>query len=289
MTSQSSELTRPAPKSGGLAHALWIIARPTPRVAIEPTASGVRYSDAKRRGIAPLCDIYRPNNSESVRPAPSVLLIHGGAFMIGNRGMKPIRYVAARLAQAGIGVCSIDYRLVFRGGGVVAALEDVDQAATFWKRNAGDFGCGEQMSLMGLSAGATLMLMHASASQERYTSLVNAYGATDFSSVRGRRAMLVMRLIHQSRDRELWKSRSPLFANPIQSPILNLHGKLDQLIPVEHSIRYHQQRLDTGYPSQLELYDEAPHGWLCDTRRSESEQSLARAAAFIHEHSRAVR
>ena len=265
------QITRPTPKSGGLANALWILAKPTPRVSIEPAASAVRYSEARRRGIAPLCDIYRPQTTEPGL-APSVLLLHGGAFV-------------ARLAQAGIGVCSVDYRLLFRGGGISQALEDVAQASAFWRQVAANYGCGPNSSMMGLSAGATLMLLHASATQERYMSLVNAYGATDFSSVRGKRATFVMRLVHGTQDRELWKARSPLYSAPIQSPVLNLHGREDQMVPVEHSIRFHNDRVDRGLASELELYDDAPHGWLCDTTRAESEPSLARSARFILDHS----
>lgn len=277
-------MSRPTPKSGGLANALWILAKPTPRVSIEPSASAVRYSEAKRRGIAPLCDIYRPQTTGSGL-APSVLLLHGGAFVVGKRDMKPIRFVAARLAQAGIGVCSVDYRLLFRGGGISQALEDVAHASAFWRQVAASYGCGPNISMMGLSAGATLMLLHASATQERYVSLVNAYGATDFSSVRGRRAKIVMRLLHGTRDRELWKARSPLYSAPIPSPVLNLHGREDQMVPVEHSIRFHNDRIERGLVSELELYDDAPHGWFCDTTRAESEPSLARSARFILEHS----
>jgi acetyl esterase/lipase len=217
--------------------------------------------------------------------APSVLLLHGGAFVVGNRNMKPIRFVAARLAQAGIGVCSVDYRLLFRGGGISQALEDVAQASAFWRQVAANYGCGPNISMMGLSAGSTLMLLHASATQERYASLVNVYGATDFSSVRGRRAPYIMRLVHGTRDRELWKARSPLYSAPIESPVLSLHGREDQMVPVEHSIRFHNDRVERGLASELALYDKAPHGWLCDATRAESEPSLARSARFILEHS----
>ena len=286
MPEQSTKLVvRSTAKSGGLISALWILAKSTPRVAIEPTARAVRYSDERRRGIAPLCDIYRPQNIQTDL-APSVLLIHGGAFMVGSRTMKPIRYVAARLAQAGIGVCAIDYRLLFRGGRIAQAVADVGAAAEYWREHASDYGCGPKISLMGLSAGATLMLMHASEVKHRYASLVNTYGATDFSCVRGSRAQLVMRLVHKSRDREVWKARSPMFSRAIESPILNLHGIQDQMVPVEHSIRFHESRTEQGLPSELELYDSAPHGWLCDSTRPESELSLKRATEFVLSHSR---
>ena len=48
------QMSRPTPKSGGLANALWILAKPTPRVSIEPSASAVRYRpQPAMKAIAP--------------------------------------------------------------------------------------------------------------------------------------------------------------------------------------------------------------------------------------------
>ena len=236
------------------------------------------YAGGGRRGIPPLCDVYLPTGS---RPYPSVIVVHGGGFVIGHRRMKPVRLVATRLCEAGFAVCAIDYRLLFRGGGLAVQVEDVTAAATFWRSEQARFGCDpSRVSMLGFSAGAALMLLHAARS-EPYHRLVNVYGAVDLHRVSGRRAELLLGALTGTRERRAWEAMSPSAHAHTPSPLLTIHGTRDALVPVAHATRLHEARRARGLPSELELVEGMPHGWLNDASLPETERAVQRVIAFL--------
>jgi len=265
--------------SGGLAQALWTLAKPAGFESREP-AHELRYRNRRTRGVPPVCDVYVPDGAG---PHPSVLLVHGGGFVIGHRRMKPVRLLATRLCEAGFAVCSIDYRLLFRGGGLEAQLEDVDAAARFWRESCERFGCDPaRTSLAGFSAGAALMLIHAGRSGVPYHRVVSFYGPGDFSRVEGRRAGFLLRNVLGTSDRRSWRRLSPLEHAPrIEAPTLMIHGLADRMVPPQHAEWLHAARLAAGRASELELYPSMPHGWLNDAQLPETDAAIARAIAFL--------
>jgi acetyl esterase/lipase len=267
------------PRTGGLLHALATLARPARFDALEPTHRGVRYSRAARRGVAPLCDVYLPAGSG---PHHSVVVVHGGGFVIGHRRMKPVRLIATRLCRAGFAVCTVDYRLLLRGGGLDVQVEDVTAAATFWRSECARFGCDPaRISMLGFSAGASLMLLHTAASELPYHRLVSVYGATDFHRMSGRGAELALRMILGTSDRRVWEQKSPSSHAVASSPLLIIHGTHDELVPVSHATRLHESRRERGLPSEIELVHGMRHGWLNDASLPETEQAVARVLAFL--------
>lgn len=55
-------------RTGGLLGALALLARPATFEAMDPTHADVRYGDARRAGIAPLCDMYSRRDRARTRP-----------------------------------------------------------------------------------------------------------------------------------------------------------------------------------------------------------------------------
>ena len=271
--------TRPDPQTGGLLHALYLLARPAGFEALEPTHGSVPYAQGSRRGVAPLCDVYLPAGSG---PHPSVVVVHGGGFVIGNRRMKPVRLIATRLCRAGFAVCAVDYRLLLRGGGLEAQVEDVTAAATFWQTECARFGCDPaRISMVGFSAGAALMILHAGTSEHTYHRLVSIYGALDFHQMSGRRAELLLRLVLETGDRRVWEERSPSKHANMRSPLLLVHGTKDELVPVGHATRLHESRIARGLPSEIEIVAGMPHGWLNDASLPQTEQAISRVVEFL--------
>lgn len=267
-------------RSSGLAHALWTAIEPARFVARAPTRAGLVYADGPRRGVPPLCDVYVPSGPG---PHPSVILVHGGGFVIGHRRMKPVRLLASRLSAEGHAVCAIDYRLLLRGGGLDAQLADVGDAARFWRAECERFDCDPaRVSMAGLSAGASLTLLHAGRSRRPYQRLVSIYGLSRFDRVSGRRASLLMRWVMGTRDRRVWRRRSPLTHATMDAPLLVIHGTADRLVPVSHAIELHQTRLGRGLPTELELVPNMQHGWLNDASLPETEQAVRRVLSFLN-------
>jgi acetyl esterase/lipase len=218
---------------------------------VVPTISGVAY-----RPGGPLADIYVPPDASGA----SIVLVHGGAFVIGSRRMKPMRYLTARLTAAGIAVCAIDYRMIFRGGRLAEATDDVVDAFAFWAEQACSLGLDRSaISMAGLSAGATLGLLAATRCDGLAT-LTCCFGLYEVDHLRGPAALLP-RLLFATADREQWGARSPRSAPQPRTPTLLLHGSDDDLVPAEQATRLAERRASLGLPTKLVIYAGAPHGF----------------------------
>jgi len=226
--------------------------------AVPPTEAAVRYHAHARRGVAPLADIYVP-----ARPTgPSVVLVHGGAFVIGSRRMKPMRFLAAQLVASGVAVCAVDYRLIFRGGGLDEAVEDVVDALAFWATRAPQLGLDARaIAMVGLSAGASISLLAAARTDaSRLAALACCFGLYEIDHLRGP-AGLLPRLLFRTADRAAWTQRSPRHAAQPAVPTLLLHGTDDGLVPVAQAHRLAAHREALGLPTRLVVYAGAPHGF----------------------------
>ena len=219
---------------------------------LQPTLAAVPYR-TRTRGIAPLADIYLPTRPNGA----SALLVHGGAFVIGSRRMKPMRFLAARLVASGIAVCTIDYRMIFRGGRFDEAVDDVRAALDFWCQRAPGHGLdGEAVSMIGLSAGGSLGLYAAAHRDAPLARLACCFGLYETEHLRGLSSVLP-RLLFRTRDRTKWR----FAAGQPAVPTLLLHGDADGLVPVEQAHRLAAQRESLGLPTRLVVYPGAPHGF----------------------------
>jgi acetyl esterase/lipase len=281
---------------GAVMRSLWSL-RGEPSVApVRPTEAAVPYRATRglpayrRGGIAPLADIYMPAASGAARAGggarasdaahasggarasdaahshasgASVVVVHGGAFVIGSRAMKPIRYLAARLVDAGIAVCAIDYRMVFRGGRLAESVDDVVDALAFWSTGAAQRGLDPSaISLVGLSAGATLAwLAAARADAAPVHRLACCFGLYEMDHLRGPLASLLPRLLFATSDRAIWRQHCPRGVSPPPMPTLLLHGSDDGLVPVEQARRLAADREARGLPTRLVIYPGVPHGF----------------------------
>jgi len=232
--------------------------RGAPPVVIPPTHADVRYRDGmlRRGAIEPLADLYVP----AAPNGASVVLVHGGGFVIGSRRMKPMRYLIAKLVEAGVAVCSVDYRMIFRGGRLDEATADVIDAFEFWSGRTTALGLDPgRVSLVGLSAGATLsMLAAARLDNGRLRSVASAFGLYDVAHLRGP-AGLLPRLLLGTADRGRWSSRLPRHGHQTSAPTLLLHGSQDELVPVDQARQLAAHREMLGLPTKLVIYDAVAH------------------------------
>lgn len=232
--------------------------RGQPSEAIAPAATGVRYRARAARGIEPLADLYLP----AAPSGASVVLVHGGGFVIGSRAMKPMRLLAARLSRARIAVCAIDYRMIFRGGRLAEALDDVAAAHEFWGERVAGYGLDPaRVSMIGLSAGGTLaMLAAARATPGTLHRIVSCFGLYEIDHLQGP-ASVLPRLLFGTADRDAWRMRSPGHADQTRIETLLLHGDDDRLVPVEQARRLAARREELGLPTKLVVFPGAPHGF----------------------------
>ncbi len=146
----------------------------------------VPYVEAPRRHAKHYLDLYIPDTE---KPAPTLLWIHGGGWSFGERGQD--RALALRLAERGIAVASMSYRLSSgrwanpeaheEGVQHPAHVNDVADAFRWLHKEAAQYGLDPNALFVGgHSAGGHLAALLASDERylaERGLSLGNVAGA----------------------------------------------------------------------------------------------------------------
>ncbi len=195
-------------------------------------------------------DIYRHRSRPS--GCPTLLQIHGGAWMIGNKNEQAIPLML-HLASRGWVCISADYRLSPRAT-FPDHLMDLKRAVQWIREHAEEYGADPGFLVVtGGSAGGHLAaLLALTANQPEYqpgfeavdTSVracVAFYGVYDFTNSagawrnRGLSALLARHVMKTSleRNRTAYERASPISRiTPDAPPFFVIHGQRDTLVPV---------------------------------------------------------
>jgi acetyl esterase/lipase len=205
-------------------------------------------------GDAPLQvgDLYRPAGAG---PHPAVLLIHGGAWVRGDRAN--MRKFAERFAAAGFVAWNLEYRLA-PDATWPAQLDDVRAALAWLRARAREIDVDpERIAAMGYSAGGHLALLLALAEGDGPRLAVVASGAGPTDLLAYPHSPLIAKLMGGDADAlpDAWEDASPIsHVSPGDPPVFLYHGALDRVVGIEQSRRLLARLREAGVPS--ELYEE---------------------------------
>ena len=247
------------PTIAGTVHTLSTLLRTDWFESRPPDIEGTYYGPRNRPGIAPKCDLWRGTNTDGA----SVMLVHGGGFVVGHKRMKAMRLLATHFLGHGAHVCSVDYRMLFRGGDLEAAVDDVAAALSWWADDPMGWGIrAKNIAVVAISAGGALALIATGQSPVPVSRVVSIFGIYDFRSLRGQLAGWLAQQLVGSRDVETLGKASPLRRAQVSAPLLLIHGSEDQLVPVDQAVALNASRRQAGLPTHLSIYEGEPHAFL---------------------------
>jgi len=255
-------------------------------------------------------DIYLPDEGNG--PFPVLLIIHGGAFALGDKGdiqvLAPLKGL-----KRGYAVVSVNYRL--SGEAIFpASLQDVKAAIRCLRANGKQYLLDtNRIAAFGGSAGGNLAAMICVTANVtefddpnlgnltypcNVQAAVDWFGPTDFLEMDGQLEQNgVSPLTHGDADspesRYLGAKLSDVpakveIANPMtyinnkMPPILIQHGRLDTLVPVQQSIIFAEKLEKYVSPDRFEfdILEGAGHG----DPLFETEENMDRVFSFLDKH-----
>jgi acetyl esterase/lipase len=246
-------------------------------------------------GFEQRLDAYLPPGDG---PHPAVLLVHGGAWMHGDK--RDVGELAGLLARAGFACFAPSYRLA-PAHRWPAQLEDCLYAVQFVRANAARFAVDPaRIGAMGFSAGGHLVAMLGVLDERRDEQ------AADPVLARSTRIRCVVNYFGPallSRTRELdfdtqpppelfgdapdsaYAEASPVkFVSADDAACLLVHGDADTTVPVGHSHLMEEALREAGVPCELFVIPGGGHGDFF--RRDPQGEYWKRTERFLAQHLR---
>lgn len=261
---------------------------------------------------AHLLDIYLPAKAE--KPAPIVVFIHGGGWMVGHKGSASLSKISGlhrlmkTLRESGYAVIAINYRL--SGEAVFPAqMQDIEAAMDWIGKNADTYHIdSRRIALTGDSAGAHLAQIFAvNRGKNAIRAVLSYYGVSDIGNVNAERIAkncpesvqeLMGKLMdnppenspegllmgEDSHSSEFYRKAtvaSPLYhVNENTSPMMLLHGDEDCWVPHSQSLKLHAALQAAGIETQLLILEKTGRS----ATRFFDEDINAQALQFLQKH-----
>jgi len=223
------------------------------------------FTDLPYSDHHPRCrlDLVRPAEG---KPAPLVLMIHGGGWAAGERTQFLPHCV--RLAEAGFAAATLGYRLVPDAVWPEIGL-DVARGAAFLKAREKEFGIDASRAVtFGSSAGGHLALVLQAlgpgwvkagkvGAQPQIIGVVAQCPAIKLPVIKGPAATQAQLAgNHQPEEYSPHAFDLKLFAN-----VLVIHGDADELIPLDDSKEFVRRLSEHGVAACLEVLPGVQHGF----------------------------
>ncbi len=269
----------------------------------------VRIEDVEyqRQGGRPLlARLYRPSG---MGPFPAALQVHGGAWV--NKDRTDNDYIAKALAQSGVLVAAIDFRMPPEAR-YPASLADINLATRWLKARARHYGGRpDRVGLFGTSSGGHQALLAAMRPDDpRYAALplgeapaVDASAAFVISGWGVLDPVLRYQLARQAGNAELVGSHDAFWGSEAamsdgsppailargekvhRPPALLFQGDADEWVPTEVARGLAEAWRQAGGVAELVLYPGAKHGFMTGKPDAPyAGKAIAAVRDFIRRH-----
>lgn len=235
-------------------------------------------------------DVYVPRGEG---PFPGVLVVHGGAWRMGNRAQ--LGGVAQLLAEHGFTAVAISYRLAPQYK-FPAQIDDCKAAVRWMRTEAAKWKIDpERIGGFGYSAGAHLVSLLGTTGPDD-----GLEGAADSATLPSTRLQAVaaggapcdFRILPPAEDflafwlggsrgetPEQYRLASPAsFVTPDDPPFFFFHGENDQLVPLMSPTQMRQELAAAGVAAELYVVPKLGHIACCMDRTA-----IDRAVAFLEQ------
>lgn len=207
-------------------------------------------------------DIY-PSTSGNKKG--TLVFLHSGGFVEGDKFPMTDMGVFLRLTQRGWGIVSVNYRLASNTNFLFpAAIQDVNAALRWVQVNGNQYGLfNEKLVVVGYSAGGTLAMLAgvggnsgrqefgASVPLSGWVSLAGIanFQAGDFSRFWGKLWM------GENRFNQFWQVASPLtWLDPQDPQGYLVHGNLDVFVEYTNSVQVHSRLPDKLFFDSVDFW-----------------------------------
>jgi acetyl esterase/lipase len=225
----------------------------------------------ERDGQSLQADILVPQGEG---PFPAVLVVHGGAWMTGNK--SKMRHAATALAEHGYVACVINYRLAPKHP-FPAQIEDCKAAIRWLRTNAAKYKIdAERIGGFGYSAGGHLVALLGTTDSEsglegsdapaggpstRIQAVVAGGAPCDFREFPPNNLRLSYWLGGSRADKpQAYELASPTrFITKDDPPTFFFHGEVDTLVPLDSPQAMQAELTTAGVPSDLFKVPKAGH------------------------------
>jgi acetyl esterase/lipase len=236
-------------------------------------------------------DVFIPPGLEPGQRVPAVVLLHGGAWIVGDP--RQLRGYGFLLGREGLVCIAPEYRLAKSADPSTrwpAQLHDVKAAVRWLRANAEEFHVDpDRIVASGNSAGSHLALMLAATGDiaelegesgsagfsSALQGVVSLYGISRVAKGSDMLADAVDKLIGRDSPASVFASASPIgLVGTHWPPTVLMHSNLDDLVPVRQTIDLYEALRAVGVSCELHLYDAQPHAFDAEPRLGREAASL---------------
>lgn len=228
-------------------------------------------------------DVFQPQRSADASPRAAVLMIHGGGWAGGDK--KDFHPLGKGLAHLGYVAFAVQYRLTSNPKNIwPSQLDDVQLAIRWIRSHAAIYGVDPaRIGAIGMSAGGHLAACLGTLDtrdpinapygdhSSRVQCVVNVCGPvilTEDLSTKVRQGAAVNNLVKNllggtaAERADAARQASPLLhVDSKSAPFLILHGRQDDIVPVEHSERLHAALRKADINARLVVFDDEGHNF----------------------------